>query len=314
MWKEKYLELMFSNDPEKLNSLEGIKLKLFNIPQSLFKYRKIDEYSLANLTNDTVWFSKATGFNDPYDSSLTINNKDKEFNAIHKEGLRNIAREFNAPLEEIESLDTKDALEHILYNYTELRHNPEILATAVESFIKGTDKDFEKYVMRISNVIQEKVFASCFSENPTSMLMWSHYADNHKGMVIEYNFNKLDLDNQKQIMAGLHPVYYTNKLLNLDNFRDVQDKILVHALAAINKSVEWEYEKEWRIIVHKETDEVGFNLPIVKPTSIILGARVEKIHKIMLSLEAKKKGIPLKQIKLDKSSYRLEIVEFDGDF
>lgn len=312
MWKDKYLELMFSNDPNKLNSLEGIRLKLFNIPQSLYKYRRIDEYSLANLTTDTAWFSKATGFNDPYDSSLTINSK--EYNPVHKEGLRKIARELNVPLEEIESLNTKDTLEHILYNYTELRHNPELLATTVESYIKDSDKDFEKYVTGISGIIQEKVFASCFSEDPTSMLMWSHYADNHKGMVIEYNFNNLDLDNQKQIMTGLHPVYYTNKLLNLDNFRDVQDKILVHALAAINKSVEWEYEKEWRIIVLKETVEVGFNLQIVKPSSIILGARVSEMHKIMLSLEAKKKGIPLKQIKLDKSSYHLEVVEFDGVF
>ncbi|SKB59596.1 Protein of unknown function [Lysinibacillus sp. AC-3] len=308
MWKDEYLDLMFSNDPKKLNSLEGITLKFFNIPQSLYKYRRIDEYSLANLTNDTAWFSRATGFNDPYDSSLTINNK--EHNPIHKEGLENIAREFNVPLEEIESLNTKDTLEHILYNYTKLKHNPEILATTVEKYIEGTDKEFEKYVKNISDVFQEKVFASCFSEDPTSMLMWSHYADNHKGMVIEYNFNNLDLDNQKQIMTGLHPVYYTSELLNLDNYRDVQGKISVHTLAAINKSVEWEYEKEWRIIVHNETDEIGFNLPIIKPSSIILGARVEEIHKNRLSLEAKKKGIPLKQIKLDKSSYHLEVVEF----
>lgn len=312
MWKEKYLELMFSDNPQKLNSLEGLKLKFFNIPQSLFQYRKIDEFSLANLTSDTAWFRKATGFNDPYDSILTINNK--ESNKIFKETLRNIARTYNVPLEEIEALNTKEALEHIFYNYTELRNHPENLAAKIEGFIKDTDQYYEKYATGISNLIQQKVFASCFSEEATSMLMWSHYADNHKGMVIEYDFNFLDLSNQKEIMSGLHPVYYTNELINLDNFRTVQNAISVHTLAAINKSVEWEYENEWRIVVHRETDKIGFNLPIVKPTSIILGARVEKIHKIMLSLEAKKRGIPLKQIKLDNSKFHLEIVEFDGVF
>lgn len=114
--------------------------------------------------------------------------------------------------------------------------------------------------------------------------MWSHYADNHKGMVIEYNFNSLDLKNQKEILNGLHPVYYTNKIVNLDNYRTVQNVMSVHALAAINKSVEWEYENEWRIVVPKKTDEIGFNLPIVKPTSITSLVRTLPPYKVMLIL------------------------------
>ena len=36
----------------------------------------------------------------------------------------------------------------------------------------------------------------CFSEVYDSMLMWSHYADNHKGFLLAYDIN--DLKNSKR--------------------------------------------------------------------------------------------------------------------
>ena len=143
--------------------------------------------------------------------------------------------------------------------------------------------------------------------------MWSHYADNHQGMVLRYDFIKLDLylDKHRDLLMGLNPVMYTDNLINLQEYKGFRDKVSVSTLAAISKSKEWSYEKEWRLIINKKSDERGLAVKVIKPSCIILGARISEIHKIMLSLEAKKKDIPIKQIKLDKTKYRLSIVDFN---
>lgn len=92
MWKKKYEELMFPIDKSTKDTLEGEKLKLEEMPL-LYKYTKIDEYSLANLTNDTAWFRNAVGFNDPYDSSLSVGNRtfyDTKFSVVLAEELSKV--------------------------------------------------------------------------------------------------------------------------------------------------------------------------------------------------------------------------------
>jgi uncharacterized protein YjdB len=66
------------------------------IPASLFRYRKITDYTLDDFDRDIISLSHATSFNDPYDSLikadkqiftnniLNINNKDKIINLIEK--------------------------------------------------------------------------------------------------------------------------------------------------------------------------------------------------------------------------------------
>jgi len=316
MWKDKYLELMFSNDPKKHDSLEGFKLKHLNIPP-LYKYRKIDKYALANLENNTAWFSKATDFNDPYDSVLTIGSEET-FDENNKEALiTNLAKNFEVSTSEIESLlgshTLKQTLVILLGNSVSDDTPKEQIEEVANKIVNSKSIEFNKLAKNVANLYQDKIFASCFSEDPTSMLMWSHYADNHKGFVIEYDFKTLDIEKHQDVLWGLHPVNYVEDMINLKDYTKVREHMNLLTLASISKSIEWSYENEWRMIVLKDTEK-GFNLSISKPSSIILGARVDQVNKIMLSIEAKKKGIQLKQIKLDHSSYHLEVVEFDGVF
>lgn len=63
------------------------------------------------------------------------------------------------------------------------------------------------------------------------MLMWSHYSDEHRGMIEKYN---------------CFPVIYSNKMpqrmtLDINNKKELNESILT-------KSKDWEYEAEWRVI------------------------------------------------------------------
>ena len=106
------------------------------------------------------------------------------------------------------------------------------------------------------------------TETNNNLLMWSHYADQHKGIVIEFDYNYqifdsyksfpvFDFDNEEdayiknsietervnKIDAGkIQKVYYNNMRPNIKKF----DSILEHFLI---KSDEWIYEKEHRVIL-----------------------------------------------------------------
>ena len=49
------------------------KLVIPNIPEKLFRYRKIDEYSLEELREGKMWLCHAGMFPDKYDSYLYVN-------------------------------------------------------------------------------------------------------------------------------------------------------------------------------------------------------------------------------------------------
>lgn len=52
--------------------------------------------------------------------------------------------------------------------------------------------------------IKDAVRVVCLSEVYDSMLMWSHYAQNHTGYCIEYDFEENDM-----FYRHLYPVIYT---------------------------------------------------------------------------------------------------------
>lgn len=89
----------------------------------------------------------------------------------------------------------------------------------------------------------------CVSKNPTNLLMWSHYANCHKGICIGF-------DAQKTIFKQARKIDYTETLPKLnrdDSPEDLLDKI------ALTKSKDWSYEEEYRILSRPiRNDEKNF--------------------------------------------------------
>ena len=74
-----------------------------------------------------------------------------------------------------------------------------------------------------------------------NILMWSHYADNHKGFVIGFDPNclieKLDVD-------FLEPITYQKEYPLITGFDETEVRFYKKFFF---KSILWEYEQEWRI-------------------------------------------------------------------
>jgi hypothetical protein len=93
------------------------------------------------------------------------------------------------------------------------------------------------------------------TESPDNLLMWSHYAEDHQGIVIELDIDKLDpfqLFNVAHIAtssdAMFDKVNYRKKRSYDGSFRATSVKE-ISKLYYLTKSDEWMYEKEWRYII-----------------------------------------------------------------
>lgn len=114
-----------------------------------------------------------------------------------------------------------------------------------------------KRLMRYMLHFKNHTRVACFSENLYSVLMWSHYADGHSGFCIEYDFNSID-----ELKELISPVVYSNDRYDLSealaNYN--HQKMLYNCF--FFKSLEWAYEKEWRIVIPEgmfENNKFYFN-------------------------------------------------------
>jgi hypothetical protein len=172
--------------------------------------------------------------------------------------------------------------------------------------------------------LKSKPRIACFSEDVTSNVMWSHYADSHKGFVIEYDFNNYInrcINCEKQSLCPnkhnetILPVRYSNErfdatllliysaslfLINKflkDGTALLDDQLVVYK-ALLNKSTDWSYEKEWRLISLSDNPSCMEQLNL-KPKAIYLGIDIRPINSKILKQLAKEKNIPVYQMNVD---------------
>jgi hypothetical protein len=125
-----------------------------------------------------------------------------------------------------------------------------------EDAIKQMRQDTE------SKNLQSTVFIACFSERPDSILMWGHYANDHRGICVGYPLKELI---EK---FNCFPVLYEENLIQHTNEKTILRETLT-------KYIEWQYEREWRIIeTHEECrGKNGILIDFVMPKEIILGCK-----------------------------------------
>ena len=102
----------------------------------------------------------------------------------------------------------------------------------------------------------------CFSEVNDSILMWSHYANSNKGICIEYDIEDIR-EHFYKVMYLEHPLQISESLQS--EFNPGFDYRL---LSAVSKSVEWSYEKEWRLISNPAVVR-GMNIKVRLPIKAV---------------------------------------------
>jgi hypothetical protein len=312
-WIEEFCNYLYPWDRSLLKMDKAFALKQKHLPKAIFKYRTLDPqgYSLKNLEESTVWLSNPLKFNDPFDCAMTA---DIEA-VINSQFVQNI------PAEVIE----KHRIPSEVLRKAKLSPNPlnvmiDWVVTTGESEINQSNAEavkeaLSKVIQRECDLFRDKLFAMhfehakicSFTTNPASLLMWGHYADQHKGFCIEYRTEGFDGVRDPRLRL-LYPVIYTDQLSNSTRMFDMTSRKSFNNLAVqkalLTKSREWAYEKEWRLIIAgvlKDDQTWGF-LPA---TAIHLGARISRDGEEKLLAIAERMNIDAFKMELSKREYAL---------
>lgn len=306
MWIKEYEELIFSNDEnyqEKI--IRAIEIKYENMPESFYKYCKINDNTLNSLKNNNLFFSSIATFNDPFESAVSIQN-DKIEKEICKKIIKLIKNKidpnFNMSIDEISTL--KD---FILKIDKEERIPKDVLEESIDltkDSIKYKIDEITTYLYTLSNINHR---ICCLSTVNNNIKMWSHYADDHKGFCLEYNFKELNND----LTELLLPVRYTDEVLDVsDCFTDkMNNSIILNALT--RKYTEWSEEKEWRIIINSTNNAQGQCVTTPTPKKIFLGNQINVENKNKIIEIAKVKNIEIYQMKKRPVNYQLYPVRLE---
>ena len=300
------------------------------IPQKLFRYRDCSETQFDAFYNDRIYAGNAQKFNDPYDCLIRYD-KQYLYDSIKQGASKKYIRKLRDSLREGEAFP-----EFVASLYGEER--TKILK---ETILNATDEDIEKndlifgmskdeFFYQIENVFREaesylrrSTFIACFSETVKSVTMWSHYANSHKGFVLEYDLRnrQIKCDNcenkftcKDRIVHNLYPIIYDYKRYDGTYFVDcflgrhmglfskLSDVMFINK-AALYKSPQWAYEKEWRLFLDKQN---SYGLPYlcteIRPVAIYYGKDISAINKKILSNIAKEKGLKEYQMYIDVQS------------
>lgn len=234
-------------------------------------------YFLDNLRNSKIWLSSPLYFNDPFDCAI---NYDFETEAIwHSQYI-------------LKLLIGESEARKILYSEIA----KPTLCIVEEIMKKHMSEPLKKF--------ENSMRVACFSEpdNLTSLIMWSHYADSHSGVCVEYDFETV----KNVVPTACIPVKYTDSYRYSIDPKNSEEGV-ANFFKMYTKSTEWEYEKEWRVSIQVENVlERGRAIPIGVPKRIYLGCRIKNRLKEDMTRFCHDNKIELYQMKLVPGSFYLD--------
>jgi Protein of unknown function (DUF2971) len=152
----------------------------------------------------------------------------------------------------------------------------------------------------------------CASRVSDSILMWSHYAADHTGVVIEFDTGEQPFS---QLDDLTFPVTYSEKKPDYIHYNKYPDFQKAMFTVAATKAADWGYEKEVRIIVACGTPLRDNRYMPISPasiTAVLCGCRMPGVMKLQVRAALKRPQlahVQLMQAVLDRSEYALTFNE-----
>ena len=212
-------------------------------PKHLYRYRSMADDTQRErvrqiLVDGLLYFAAPSTFNDPFDCWPLIDDRATE----------------------------ADYLRHARSLYGDSRKAVRQARLFAHKMAKGDPAHLDassRALDTIRHALLNKHGVLCLNTNPCHQLMWSHYADCHRGVCFQFN-------GKHQFLEDAMPVHYSNQRALLNIFTQTVDEQVRNAVAT--KSEVWSYEDEWRIV---ETAFVGQKHFAPEALSaVVLGARI----------------------------------------
>ncbi|MFQ2110264.1 hypothetical protein [Aeromonas rivipollensis] len=278
-----------------------------------------------------------------YKSALNLMEKHSEYNYIVFSNYLNCARKIKQPIPENKYNALREKLnvslvniftwnwsitgrDRVIYKYYPLNINT--IDALVNQYFYFPSKEHLNDPIELptlegigkDQLIDDDYRICSFTNNNNSMLMWSHYTQNHEGIMVEYRFGHELPDG-----VGVSKVEYTS-----EHRRKKEQSEYLFNQYLLTKNRDWSYEKEVRLISYKrdkvyfetcdhpQRDRSKINAEIL---SITLGCKFPETKTNLLmniiSTINEKKGMHDAKIKLRKARISInnpfELEYFDID-
>lgn len=243
-----------------------------------------------SLESGFIWRTKPKDFNDPFDYYPSFDERKELLLSIEKIALDHIFKSVN-------SNTPKGARLQIPQLRTDLFY---------ESFLDN---------------FREKMKVACFTETNDEILMWSHYARSHTGICVEY-----DIQRNTELISHICPVFYVTKMLNITNYfaRSIAQSVVLYygtgnydlnghpininpwatTLVGLIKLSKWDYEKEWRLIYHKnDLPGAKFNMPV---KAVYFGLNTSNENKQIILKMAQNKSFDVYEMERKRNDYSIQ--------
>jgi len=181
-------------------------------PRVLYKYRSLSypERIEPIFVQNTLYFPKSSEVNDPFDCKVPY-------------------------LDHFEATFFREVLDA-------KRASGVSLSALEEEVLSGDEGKVRALVEEWASNLQNAVFLS-LSETRDDLIMWSHYADSHKGICLEFS-----LDYWPGAKISVLPVTYSSSRMKLSLTREAWSMGGIAAVILLSKFEGWQYEKEWRFV------------------------------------------------------------------
>lgn len=153
-----------------------------------YRYRSGSELSMKELIYDELYFGSRAECNDPYEGKMfAVLDKDEGF-------WNNLVR---VALKFFDSEVVEYLIKRIINLYLSKApmHLDELLKISEEEFLQLGNDELERAILKnmyesLKQYIQRQIPAEqyfvCFSRSKNNYLLWSHYANNHKGFCLVF--------------------------------------------------------------------------------------------------------------------------------
>ena len=175
----------------------------------------------------------------------------------------------------------------------------ERLNDPMEGFYTYIPEEENKNIEQILRDEKFKYKIFCCSKEYNEILMWSHYADSHRGICLEIEVNE-ELCKQNNIFH--RNVLYKKDLVKISPNRNTKDQakhILKHKIS------KWRYEKEVRFFIKNDTPN-SYKIGDIK--AILIGSRCSDTDKNLIKEWIRNTQIELKNVDFNHFTNKIEII------
>ena len=238
--------------------------------KSLYKYKPINQFTLDIIANDRIFYPLPGSFNDPFDTKCSFKNKSALTQTADE---KKIAQAF----------PDENPSDITVFTRTDLTQEIDVFKNRLNNF----------GILSLTG-------------NAKNILMWSHYAEDHKGICIEFERNEVN---------GLGDSGKTKKVNYTKNYPSLSSKTLLSkkdtesSLMRVlyTKSESWSYEQEWRMLIPQ--GNTVYAVP-GKVKSIIFGARASNMDIDIIEQLIKNKNVVLNKAVLKESEFGIKLEKF----